>query len=79
MTFLEGADFFVRLIDLPPRVGGFCSPNEDGTVNVYLNSRKDREHNIDSYCHEVYDHIEGEDFWNDKPIEEVENLGSKSQ
>ena len=78
MTYIEGADYFVRLIDLPPKVGGVCSPNEDGTFNVYLNSRKDREHHIDSYFHEV-DHIEGEDFWNDKPIEEVENLGSKSQ
>ena len=78
MTFLEGADFFVRLIDLPPRVGGFCSPNEDGTYNVYLNSRKDRDHNIDSYFHEV-DHIEDDDFWNDESIEEVEGLGSKPQ
>ena len=78
MTFLEGADFFVRVLDLPPRVGGFCSPNEDGTYNVYLNSRKDRDHNIDSYFHEV-DHIEDDDFWNDESIEEVEGLGSKPQ
>ena len=78
MTFLEGADFFVRVLDLPPRVGGFCSPNEDGTYNVYLNSRKDRQHNIDSYFHEV-DHIEDDDFWNDESIEEVEGLGSKPQ
>ena len=78
MTFLEGADFFVRVLDLPPRVGGFCSPNEDGTYNVYLNSRKDRQHNIDSYFHEI-DHIEGDDFWNELPIEEVEGLGSKPQ
>jgi hypothetical protein len=78
MTYLEGADFFVRVIDLPPRVGGFCSPNEDGTYNVYLNIRKDRDHNIDSYFHEV-DHIEDDDFWNDESIEEVEGLGSKPQ
>lgn len=62
---IEGADFFVRLVDLPPTVGGFVCPNDDGTFNVYLNSRKDQEHNIDSYLHEV-DHIENDDFYNDE-------------
>ena len=78
MTYLENADYFVRLVDLPGTVGGFCTPNEDGTFNVFLNSRKDREHHIDSYCHELK-HIEDDDFYTDKPIEEVENLGSKSK
>lgn len=73
MTALEGADFFVRLVDLPPRVGGVCSPNEDGTYNVYLNARKDREHQVDSYLHE-WEHIEDDDFYTARPIEEVEGF-----
>lgn len=72
MTFLEGADYFVRLVDLPPELGGLVSPNDDGTYNVYLNARRDREHNIDTYCHEVFEHIENNDFQNGKPIEDIE-------
>lgn len=73
MTYLEGADFFVRLVDLPPTVNGICSPNDDGTYNIYLNSRKDFDHQLDGYDHEC-DHIEDDDFYGDKDIRDVEGL-----
>jgi len=70
---LENADYFVRLVDMPTTVGGFVSPNEDGTYNVFLNSRRSVEQNIETYFHE-WEHIEDDDFYNDLPIEEVEHL-----
>jgi hypothetical protein len=71
---IEGADFFIRVVDLPPRVKGICSPNEDGTFNVYLNTKYGTgiEH-LDTYFHEV-SHIEDDDFYNGKDIREVEGL-----
>jgi len=71
MTYLEGADYFVRVVDLPYGVGAQTVPNDDGTFSVYLNGRTSHDKQIDDYCHE-YEHIEDDDFYNDKPIEEIE-------
>ena len=68
---IENADYFVRLVPLPPQVGGMVSPNEDGTFNVYLSEHKSREELIDDYIHE-YEHIDNDDFYNGMPIEEIE-------
>ena len=68
---IENADYYVRLVPLPPQVGGLVSPNEDGTFNVYLSEYKPREELIDDYIHE-YEHIDNDDFYNGKPIEEIE-------
>lgn len=68
---IENADYFVRLVPLPPQVGGLVSPNEDGTFNVYLSEYKSREELIDDYIHE-YEHIDNDDFYNGKPIEKIE-------
>lgn len=69
---IENADYFVRLVPLPSCVGGVVSPNEDGTFNMYLNANKSKEDLIDDYIHE-YEHIDNDDFYNGKPIEEVES------
>lgn len=68
---IENADYFVRLIPMPPNIGGILSPNEDGTFNVYLNAAKFREDLIDDYIHE-YEHMDNDDFSNGKPIKEIE-------
>lgn len=75
MTFLEGADYFVRVVDLPPNVKALVSENDDGTYSMYLNARNDPEQNVDSYFHEL-DHIENDDFNNGKPITQVERFTS---
>lgn len=73
MTYLENADYFVRLVDLPIGIHGVCATNDDGTFSVFINARNDRDQQIRSYFHERK-HIEGDDFYNGKDIREVEGL-----
>jgi len=68
---IEGADYYIRLIDLPYSIGGFITPNDDGTYNVYLNARLSAEKNLDTFFHEV-EHIENDDFYNGLPLELIE-------
>ena len=73
MTYIEGVDYFVRLIDLPPQIGGMVTPNPDGTYSLYLNSKKSSEHKFEDYFHEV-DHIENDDFYKVADIRSIEKL-----
>jgi len=68
---IENADYFVRLIKMPPHTDGMVSPNGDGTFNMYLSKDKFRPEIIDDYIHE-YEHIDNDDFSNGKPIGEIE-------
>ncbi len=68
---LEGADYFIYLMELPPKVYAFIHPNEDGTYSVYLDPRRDFWHWVDDIEHEWW-HMIREDFWNGKPIWVVE-------
>lgn len=63
----------VRLIDLPPSVGGLVSEDETGFLNIYINARWGKAMQIRSLRHEI-DHIEKEDLHNNKTIQEVEGL-----
>lgn len=73
MTYLDGADFFVRIVDLPVGVGGCVAPNDDGTFSVYINARSSCRKQRESYKHELR-HIERDDFYNGLPIEQIEDL-----
>ena len=73
MTYIDGADYFVRIVDLPCPVGGMVTPNDDGTFSVYINAKNSREKQIKSYAHEV-DHIENDDFYTGKDIKEIEKF-----
>lgn len=77
MTYLAGADYFVRYIPFPPdngTKGGFVMPNEDGTFSIYLDERLMGQPILeDTYDHEVM-HITNEDFYNGKPITEIEKI-----
>lgn len=68
---IENADYFIRVIPMPPRLNGLVSPNDDGTFNMYLSAGKFKPEIIDDYIHE-YEHIDNDDFNNGKPIEEIE-------
>ena len=48
-------------------------PNDDGTFSVYINERVDDVRKRRAYKHEI-EHIENNDFYNEKPIEEIENI-----
>lgn len=78
MSYIPGADYFVRWVPFPPdngTDGGAVVPNDDGTFTIYLDEkllcqmRKAK----NTYAHEV-GHIEGEDFYNGKPIREIERI-----
>lgn len=74
MTYIDGADYFVRVIPFPVDcVGGAVTPNDDGTYSVYINANIDRYRQKEAYKHEVM-HIERGDLYSDAPIEEIEGL-----
>lgn len=73
MTYIQDADYFVRVVPFPVNcVGGMVTPNDDGTFSVYINSNLDYIHQKEAYRHEVK-HIVNGDFYNDLPIAEIES------
>ena len=36
-------DYYVRLVELPPAIDGTVVPNDDGSFDIYLNSRNPEE------------------------------------
>lgn len=67
--------YYVREVPLPYEVKGMVTPNaEDDGYNIYINSRLSEDQKRKAYEHEV-DHIEDDDLFNDKPIEEIERKG----
>lgn len=64
-------DAIVRLIDLPPGIGGSVMEDEDGTYNIYINSRHGYFAQFDDLDHELA-HIENDDLHNDDPIDVIE-------
>lgn len=77
MTYLAGADYFVRYIPFPPdngTKGGFVMPNDDGTFSIYLDERlMGQPCLVNAYDHEVK-HIKDDDFYNGKPISDIEEI-----
>jgi len=74
MKYMEGVDYFVRVIPFPVgRVGGMVTPNDDGTYSVYINANLNRERQLEAYEHEVR-HIVNGDFYNEKTIREIEGI-----
>lgn len=68
---IEGADYWVRYMKMPPRVYAFVHPNNDGTYIIFLDPRRSRDQQIEDYIHEMM-HILNEDFYNGLPIQIVE-------
>ena len=65
-------EYRVRLVDLPSKVDGMVSVDDDGFYNIYLNARLTRERQRKALRHEL-DHIAEDDLYNTRPIEVVEN------
>lgn len=65
-------DYFVRLIDLPPRVRGITVPNDDGTFSIYINAMLSSPMQRKAYDHEVR-HIVLDHLYQDRPIEDIES------
>lgn len=78
MSYIPGADFFVYWVPFPEdngTDGGCVTPNDDGTFTIFLDRRLlcQMKKAKRTYHHEV-EHIEGNDFYNDKPIRDIENI-----
>ena len=74
MTPIENIDYFVHVVPFPVlSVGGMVMPNDDGTFSIYINSRLSRERQKQALRHELK-HITDGDFWNDRPIEQIERI-----
>ena len=58
---IPNVDYFVYFMPMHGSIGGFVTPNPDGTFTVYLNSRLSRERNVKSLEHEI-NHIVADDF-----------------
>ena len=78
MTYIPGADYFVFWVPFPDdngTDGGAVIPNDDGTFSILMDERllsqtaKARK----TYRHEE-DHILDDDFYNGKPITEIERI-----
>jgi hypothetical protein len=50
---LWGVDYFVRYLPLPYHVGGATTLNNDGTYNIYLNSRHYADRQWKALLHEL--------------------------
>ena len=62
-----------RLVNLPHHVPGLAAVDEYGEPMIFLNARHTWEQNLRTYEHELQ-HLEEDDFYNDNPIELIENL-----
>ena len=72
---IEGADYFVRVIDFPKGVNrvGFVLLNSDGTYSVYLNARASVHAQKKAMRHE-YNHMANDDMYGDKSILSIEKM-----
>lgn len=70
---IQGIDYFVYFVPLDGSIGGFVTPNPDGTFSIYLNERLNRERNMKTLAHEER-HIINGDFYSGLPLEVIEGL-----
>ena len=72
---IEGADYFVRVIDFPKGVNrvGFVLLNSDGTYSVYLNARASVHAQKKAMRHEC-NHMANDDMYGDKSILSIEKV-----
>lgn len=71
-------EYAVRYVELPYKVEGMTVCDEDGFYNIYINSLLPPEVQSEALKHEMT-HIEENDFYNDKTIEECESIANQSK
>lgn len=64
-------EYTVRMVVLPGSIRGAVRLSEDGFANIYINDLLSPEEKRKAFDHEKR-HIENNDFYNDKPINEIE-------
>ena len=64
-------DYYVRLVELPPAIDGTVVPNDDGSFDIYLNSRNPEEKRRIWLEHEL-EHIRLDHFYREEPVAQLE-------
>ena len=64
-------DYYVRTVALPIAVEGVSVPNDDGTFDIYINSRLTQKKQEEVLAHELR-HLEAEHFYVDIPLRVAE-------
>lgn len=72
MKLYEG-EFTCRMVNLPGPVSAATRLSQDGYPNIYINDQLSPMGKLRAFDHEIH-HLENDDFYNDRPIEEVEDL-----
>lgn len=78
MSLIPGVDYRVLWVAFPPdngTEGGCVILNEDGTFTILMDKNLlcDMRKAKKTYRHEI-DHILNDDFYNGKPIRDIENI-----
>ena len=78
MTYIPGADYFVYWVPFPEdngTEGGCVKLNDDGTFSIFLDEKllHQMQKAKKTYRHEEK-HIQDDDFYNGKPIKDIENI-----
>ena len=68
---MNDGEFIVRMVNLPGDIHGAVRLSEDGFANIYINDQLSPQARKKAFRHEAK-HIENNDFYNDKPISEIE-------
>lgn len=72
IKLLEG-EYRVYMVNLPPSVRGAVRLDRDGFPSIYINSALSIDAQKAAFRHEMR-HIENDDFYNSKTIQEIEGL-----
>jgi len=74
MKLLEG-EYAIRMVNFPGDVHGCVRLTSDGSEfpNIYINDQLSPSARRKAFDHEM-NHLENEDFYNDRPIDEVEEI-----
>lgn len=66
MSYLEGVDYWVRLVEFPSRASAAVTvSNGDGTFTIYINTRFDEAAREAGLRHEL-EHLKNEHFYRDE-------------
>lgn len=71
MNLIEGIDYFIYYMNMPPKIYAFVMPNEDATFSIFLDPRRDYFHRQIDLEHEL-NHIRNDDLYNGLPISAIE-------
>ena len=66
-------EFICRMVNLPGAVSAATRLSDDGFPNIYINDQLSPMGKLRAFLHEMQ-HLENDDFYNDKPITEVEAM-----